>query len=501
MGSVSMLVEVNPLPGAKIKSTTMDGYADIRQRQRAANVGRHIVWPFGGVAEAGITIWHQVCQKTFKIYQHLRIGVFHNHHRGAGMVNEAVTQSINDPTLPDQLMQLRSNFKNAASVARKLKICIGFSRLYRAHRTLYANLSLKNFPELKNDTLLRALLRQPTDYTPVWVMRQAGRYLPEYRKIRAQAGDFMSLCRNAELACEVTMQPLRRFDLDAAILFSDILTIPDAMGLGLHFETGEGPRFERPLRDARAIAALGIPDVEDDLGYVMNAVRTIRAELGGSVPLIGFAGSPWTLATYMIEGGASRDFRRAKQLLLDQPDAAHQLLGKLADTTVNYLNAQSAAGAQALMIFDTWGGALNPVLYQQFSLHYMNRILAGLVRERDGRIVPTILFTKGAGPRLREMAQSGCDALGVDWTVDLNDARRWVDDKVALQGNLDPSTLYASPATIRAQVKATLASYADGPGHVFNLGHGITPQVPSEHLGVLVDAVHQLSYRGTDSPN
>lgn len=349
--------------------------------------------------------------------------------------------------------------------------------------------------ELQNDTFLRALLRQPVDYTPVWIMRQAGRYLPEYRQVREQAGDFMSLCRNAELACEVTMQPLRRFDLDAAILFSDILTIPDAMGLGLHFETGEGPRFERPIRDVASITNLAVPDVEDDLGYVTNAVRTIRTELAGKVPLIGFSGSPWTLATYMIEGGSSRDFARAKQLLLDEPAAAHRLLGTLADAVTDYLNAQSAAGAQALMIFDTWGGVLNPAMYREFSLDYMIRIVAGLVRQREGQAVPVILFTKGAGLRLRQMADAGCDALGVDWTIDLADARQLVGDRVALQGNLDPGTLRANPAVIHTAVADTLTSYGSGPGHVFNLGHGITPDVPPEHVGVLVDAVHELSRR------
>ncbi len=348
-------------------------------------------------------------------------------------------------------------------------------------------------PELKNDTLLRALLRQPTDYTPVWIMRQAGRYLPEYREVRAQAGDFMALCRNAELACEVTLQPLRRYALDAAILFSDILTIPDAMGLGLRFTAGEGPQFERPLRDAAAIERLAVPDMEDDLGYVMNAVRTISSALDGSVPLIGFSGSPWTLATYMVEGGSSKDFRHSKSLLLNEPALAHQLLDTLADAVIDYLNAQTAAGAQALMIFDTWGGALNPLMYREFSLRYMEKIVAGLVRERHGRKIPVVLFTKGAGLRLREMANAGADALGVDWTTDLADARRLTEDRVALQGNLDPATLYSKPAAIEQAVGQVLDSYGDGPGHVFNLGHGITPQVDPDHVTVLVDAVHQQS--------
>ncbi len=349
--------------------------------------------------------------------------------------------------------------------------------------------------EIKNDRLLRALLRQPVDCTPVWMMRQAGRYLPEYRATRARAGSFMDLCRSPELACEVTLQPLERFDLDAAILFSDILTVPDAMGLGLYFSEGEGPLFERPVRDERAVDALGLPDPESDLGYVMDAVRTIRGALGGRVPLIGFAGSPWTLATYMVEGGSTKIFSRIKAMMYDRPELLHRLLGRVADAVTAYLNAQVAAGAQALMIFDTWGGILTPRCFGDFSLAYMERILTGLTREAEGRRVPIILFSKGAGQWLARMARSGCDALGVDWTTDLGDARRLVGDAVALQGNLDPCVLHAAPERIRAEVDAVLASYGPGPGHVFNLGHGIHPNVEPERARVLVDAVHELSRR------
>ena len=347
--------------------------------------------------------------------------------------------------------------------------------------------------ELKNDLLLRALLREKTERTPLWIMRQAGRYLPEYREVRAQAGDFMSLCRNAELACEVTMQPLRRYKLDAAILFSDILTVPDAMGLGLYFVTGEGPKFERPVQTAADIRKLPVPDVSDDLGYVLNAVRTIRRELDGRVPLIGFAGSPWTVGTYMVEGSSSREFPTIKGLAADDPDTLTLLMDKVARTTTNYLNAQIEAGAQAVMVFDTWGAALGPDDYRRFSLASMQSIVDGLTREADGRRVPVILFTKGAGPLLADMAETGCDALGVDWTTDLRQARVYVQDKVALQGNLDPATLRESPETIRQGVADVLASYGNGPGHVFNLGHGITPDIDPDHLGVLVDAVHELS--------
>jgi uroporphyrinogen decarboxylase len=347
--------------------------------------------------------------------------------------------------------------------------------------------------ELKNDTLLRALLREPVERTPVWIMRQAGRYLPEYRELRAQAGDFMSLCSNPELACEVTLQPLRRFPLDAAILFSDILTIPDAMGLGLYFVSGEGPKFERPVQSAKQIDKLAVPDVSDSLGYVFEAVKRIRRELDGQVPLIGFAGSPFTVSTYMVEGGSSREFPTIKALVAEDPAAFENLLNIVARTTVDYLNAQIDAGVQAVMIFDTWGAALAPDDYRRFSLASMQRIVDGLQREKDGRRIPVILFTKGAGELLADMVATGCDALGVDWTTDLADARRYTQDKVALQGNLDPATLRESPGIIEEGVARVLASYGNGPGHVFNLGHGITPDIDPDHLGALVDAVHRLS--------
>ncbi|MEK9134033.1 MAG: uroporphyrinogen decarboxylase, partial [Pseudomonadota bacterium] len=327
--------------------------------------------------------------------------------------------------------------------------------------------------ELKNDRLLRALLRQPVDVTPVWIMRQAGRYLPEYRAVREKAGDFKTLCTTPELACEVTLQPLRRFALDAAILFSDILTIPDAMGLGLYFTEGEGPQFKKPVRTAADVAALPVPDPESELKYVMDAVRLIRRELHGQVPLIGFAGSPWTLATYMVEGGGSKDFGLVKSMMFDQPKLMHQLLDVLARAVAAYLNAQVAAGAQALMLFDTWGGVLTPRDYREFSLRYMKRIIQGLTREHQGRRVPVILFTKNGGQWLETMADSGADALGIDWTTDLGDARARVGQRVALQGNMDPSLLYASPERIRREVDTILASYGQGSGLVFNLGHGI----------------------------
>ena len=346
---------------------------------------------------------------------------------------------------------------------------------------------------LKNDRLLKALLRQPVDVTPVWMMRQAGRYLPEYRATREKAGSFLNLCKTPELACEVTLQPLARFPLDAAILFSDILTIPDAMGLGLYFTEGEGPRFERPVRNEQDIAALGSPDPEQELRYVMDAVRTIRRELQGRVPLIGFSGSPWTLATYMVEGGGAKNFALSKGMMFDRPDLMHALLGKVADAVTAYLNAQVAAGAQALMIFDTWGGVLSPRDYEEFSLTYMRRVIGGLTREAEGRRVPVILFTKGGGQWLPEMADSGCDGLGVDWTTDLKDARRAVGDRVALQGNMDPCLLYASPERIRKGVADVLESFGTGPGHVFNLGHGIHPNIEPEHAAAMVEAVHELS--------
>ena len=347
--------------------------------------------------------------------------------------------------------------------------------------------------ELKNDRFLRALLREAVDRTPVWIMRQAGRYLPEYREVRAEAGSFMGLATNPELACEVTLQPLRRFDLDAAILFSDILTIPDAMGLGLYFVQGEGPKFERPVQDAGAIAKLAVPDPVDSLGYVMDAVSTIRRELQGAVPLIGFSGSPWTLATYMVEGGSSRSFGRVKAMLYEQPAAAHELLDKLARAVTAYLNAQIEAGAQAVQVFDSWGGALAFDAFQEFSLRYMQQIVEGLKREHDGRRVPVILFSKGCNTQLEALADTGADALGVDWTISLQEARARVGQQVALQGNLDPSILLAQPDAIRTQVDRTLESFGHGPGHVFNLGHGITPDVPPEHLGALVEHLHRQS--------
>jgi uroporphyrinogen decarboxylase len=347
--------------------------------------------------------------------------------------------------------------------------------------------------ELKNDRFLRALMRQPVDVTPVWMMRQAGRYLPEYRASRARAGDFMGLCMNPEMACEVTLQPLDRYPLDAAILFSDILTIPDAMGQGLYFETGEGPRFRKVINSLADIEALPVPDPENDLGYVMDAVRTIRRELNGRVPLIGFSGSPWTLATYMVEGGSSKDFRKTKAMLYDQPEAMHLLLDKLAQSVTSYLNGQILAGAQAVQIFDTWGGNLSADAYQKFSLAYMRKIVSGLIAEHDGRKIPVILFTKNGGLWLESIADAGADALGLDWTMDIGVARSRVGAKVALQGNMDPTVLYAKPAAIRAEVARILASYGKGSGHVFNLGHGITPEVDPAHAGAFIEAVHELS--------
>jgi uroporphyrinogen decarboxylase len=346
---------------------------------------------------------------------------------------------------------------------------------------------------LQNDRFIRALLREPVDVTPVWMMRQAGRYLPEYLRVRKQAGSFMSLCTNPELACEVTMQPLERFPLDAAILFSDILTIPDAMGLGLYFETGEGPRFRKPVRTAADVKALAVPDPETELRYVMDAVRLIRRTLDNRLPLIGFSGSPWTLATYMLEGGSTRTFSRSKGMLYNEPQLLHRMLDTIADAVIAYLNAQIAAGAQAVMIFDTWGGVLTPQDYTDFSLQYMRKIVDGLTRESEGVKVPVILFTKGGCQWLEIMADTGADALGLDWSTDLAMARKRVGDQVALQGNLDPAVLYAAPEVIRDKVAAVLAAYGKGSGHVFNLGHGITPDVNPEHAGVLVDAVHELS--------
>ena len=349
--------------------------------------------------------------------------------------------------------------------------------------------------ELKNDRFLKALARQPVDRTPIWMMRQAGRYLPEYRATRSQAGDFMSLCKNTELACEVTLQPLERYDLDAAILFSDILTIPDAMGLGLYFEEGEGPKFRKPVRTEADIEQLNVVDTASDLAYVTDAVAMIRRELHGRVPLIGFSGSPWTLATYMIEGQSSRDFARAKTMLYTQPELMHQLLDKLALSVIDYLNAQISAGAQVVQIFDTWGGALSHAAYLEFSLAYMRKIVSGLIKHAEGRDVPVILFTKGGGHWLEAMAETGCDALGLDWTVDIGAARARVGNQVALQGNMDPAVLRSDPARIEAEVATILQSFGTGSGHIFNLGHGITPDIDPAHAKVFIDAVHKFSAR------
>lgn len=347
--------------------------------------------------------------------------------------------------------------------------------------------------KLLNDRLLKALRRQPVDVTPVWIMRQAGRYLPEYRATRQRAGDFMSLCKTPELACEVTLQPLERFDLDAAILFSDILTIPDAMGLGLSVIENKGPRFERPLRSGNDIRNLAAPDVETDLGYVLDAVRLVKRELGGKVPLIGFAGSPWTIATYMIEGASSKNFSLAKGVLYGQPEQMHLLLDILSRSITDYLNGQIAAGVDVVMIFDSWGGILSHAAYLEFSLEYMQRIVRDIRTAGQGSAVPIILFTKGGGLWIEDIAGSGCDAVGLDWTMDIEAARRKAGDKVALQGNLDTAVLYSSPATIRRQVAEVLAGFGEADGHVFNLGHGIHPDIDPDKVAVLVDAVHELS--------
>jgi uroporphyrinogen decarboxylase len=346
---------------------------------------------------------------------------------------------------------------------------------------------------LKNDTFLRALMRQPTEYTPVWMMRQAGRYLPEYNETRKRAGSFLGLCKNPDFATEVTLQPLARYPLDAAILFSDILTVPDAMGLGLYFAEGEGPKFERPLRNEWEIRDLIVPDPVEHLGYVIDAVASIRKALAGSVPLIGFSGSPWTLATYMVEGQGGTDFLVIKKMAYERPDLLHHILSVTAQAVTRYLNAQIEAGAQAVMIFDSWGGALSHAAYREFSLAYMEQIVSGLIRDREGRIVPRIVFTKSGGLWLESMADIGADALGLDWTVDIGEARKRVGDKVALQGNFDPAILLSTPAAIEREVDNILASYGAGSGHVFNLGHGITQYTPPENAGVFIDAVHAKS--------
>ncbi|AEE68450.1 uroporphyrinogen decarboxylase [Bordetella pertussis] len=347
---------------------------------------------------------------------------------------------------------------------------------------------------LKNDVFLRALLREPVPYTPIWLMRQAGRYLPEYNATRARAGSFMGLAQNPDYACEVTLQPLARYPLDAAILFSDILTVPHAMGLGLDFAPGEGPRFAHPVRDESDVAKLAVPDM-DSLRYVFDAVRTIRRELDGRVPLIGFAGSPWTIACYMAEGRGSDDYRLIKSMLYGRPDLLHRILEINAEATRHYLNAQIDAGAQAVMLFDSWGGVLADGLFQQFSLAYTRRVVEGLTREREGRRVPVIVFTKGGGQWLEEIAACGCDAVGLDWTVNLGAARRRVTDAVALQGNLDPMTLFGGAQAVRAEARRTLDAF--GPvgkgGHVFNLGHGISQYSPPEVVSELVDEVHTYS--------
>ena len=349
---------------------------------------------------------------------------------------------------------------------------------------------------LKNDRLLRALRREPVDCTPVWLMRQAGRYLPEYRATRKTAGSFLGMAMTPELACEVTLQPLRRFPLDAAILFSDILTVPNAMGLGLYFVDGEGPKFERPVRSSGDIDKLAVPDMETELRYVMDAVRMIRRELDGSVPLIGFSGSPWTIACYMVEGGGSKEWGKVKALAINDPAAMHTLLGVVTDAVIAYLSAQHAAGAQVLQVFDTWGGTLSPSMYREFSLPYLTRIAHELKRGDT----PLILFGKGNAAHLEALAESGAEGVGVDWTVTLQDAARRTQGKVALQGNLDPAMLYGSPDAVRAQARAVLDSYRNGnggsrEGHVFNLGHGMSPDMDPEHVAALVDEVHRYSAR------
>jgi uroporphyrinogen decarboxylase len=354
-----------------------------------------------------------------------------------------------------------------------------------------------SFAPLKNDTFLRALLRQPTDYTPLWLMRQAGRYLPEYRATRQRAGSFLGLAKNPDYATEVTLQPLDRYALDAAILFSDILTVPDAMGLGLYFADGEGPKFERPLRDEKAVMALRAPDL-GSLQYVFDAVTQIRTELNGRVPLIGFSGSPWTLACYMVEGGGSDDFRTVKTMLYNRPDLMHRILQTNAGAVAAYLNAQIEAGAQAVMIFDTWGGALADGAYQQFSLDYMRAVVGRLKHDKDGIHIPSIVFTKGGGLWLEQIADIGADAVGLDWTVNLADARARVGHRVALQGNLDPAVLFADPGQIRTEVGKVLESFGaakTGAGHVFNLGHGISQFTPPDAVATMVDAVHDVSRR------
>ncbi len=347
--------------------------------------------------------------------------------------------------------------------------------------------------KIKNDSVIRALLRQPTPHTPIWIMRQAGRYLPEYNQTRARAGSFLSLCRNPDLATEVTLQPLARFPLDAAILFSDILTIPDAMGLGLYFKEEGGPCFERPLRDEREVRNLIVPEPEEHLEYVLNAVAQIHRALDQEIPLIGFSGSPFTLACYMVEGGGRCDFVQLKTMLYQRPDLLHHILEKNAQAVIKYLNAQIQHGVDIVMLFDTWGGILSPAAYQEFSLRYIKRVLAGLTKRRGVSQIPSIVFTKGGGLWLEDIAECGCDAVGIDWMTDLTIARRQIGDKVALQGNLDPTVLLSSKQVIRDEVTKVLACFGKGTGHVFNLGHGILPHTPPDNVAALVDAVHELS--------
>ncbi len=359
----------------------------------------------------------------------------------------------------------------------------------------------KHFPNprreamIKNDRLLRALLRQPVDRTPVWLMRQAGRYLPEYRATRARAGSFLELCRNPALCVEVTLQPIVRYGLDAAILFSDILTVPDAMGLGLYFAEGEGPRFERPVREEWEVRNLAAPDPSMELGYVLEAVRQIKAALAGEIPLIGFSGSPWTLACYMVEGGGSDDFHQVKKMLYARPDLLHRILSVNAEAVTAYLNAQIEAGADAVMLFDTWGGVLSEAAFREFSLAYLARVVEGLQRMARGRRVPVIVFVKGGGQWLETIADCGADALGLDWTSEIGRARARVGDRVALQGNLDPAVLLSTPEAIERETERVLASYGYGSGHVFNLGHGISQHTPPEHVAVLVETVQRVSPR------
>jgi uroporphyrinogen decarboxylase len=347
--------------------------------------------------------------------------------------------------------------------------------------------------KLKNDTFLRALLREPTEYTPLWMMRQAGRFLPEYRETRKRAGSFLGLCKNPDFATEVTLQPVDRFPLDAAILFSDILTVPDAMGLGLYFSDGEGPKFERPLKTEADIKALRVPDIGTDLKYVTDAVTQIRRALDGRVPLIGFSGSPFTLSCYMVEGGSSDDYAKVKTLMYNEPKLMHHILEVTTQAVIAYLNAQIEAGAQAVMIFDSWGGVLSHAAFHEFSQPYTQRIIAGLIKEKDGVRIPSIVFTKGGGLWIESIANTGCDAVGLDWTMDIGIARQKVGNRVALQGNMDPAVLFASPDAIRSEVERILASYGYGSGHVFNLGHGISQHTNPEHVAALVAAVHELS--------